>query len=219
MPLLTLNDAGFSRKDIDLSHISFSVDEGEHVTITGPSGSGKSTLLKLVAGLIPLSSGEIIFQEKNIHAYDPINYRKEVSYCYQNPVLFGETVRDNLAFPYQIRKESFNPSDAARLLEAVGLNSGFLDTLVKNLSGGEKQRIGLLRHLLFTPKILLLDEITSALDNQSRTLVRKLITDTNHNQGVAILEVTHNDQEIANASRLITISHGRMAGSNEPIIG
>lgn len=218
MSLLIVNNAGFERKDITLSSISFSVAKGEHLTITGPSGGGKSSLLKLIAGLIPLSTGEIIFQGKSMDTYDPIRYRKEVSYCYQSPVLFGETVRDNLNFPYQIRKQSFDPNHVNRLLEAIGLNDRFLDTLVTNLSGGEKQRIGLLRHLLFMPKILLLDEITSALDSQSRTLVRNLITEINSTQGVTVLEVTHNEQEITNARRLITISQGRMIGANESVI-
>lgn len=88
-----------------LSHISFTVAPGEFVTITGPSGSGKSTLLLLLATLLTPTEGQIIFAGKPQQDYEKTVYRRLVSYCYQQPSLFGNTVADNLAFPFQIRQK------------------------------------------------------------------------------------------------------------------
>src|SRR5699024_12729013 len=90
-----------------LKNISFDIKKGEFITLTGPSGSGKSTLLKLIGHLINPSSGNIIYENKDITEYNPTDYRKNVSYFFQNAVLFDETVYDNLAFPARIREEDF----------------------------------------------------------------------------------------------------------------
>src|SRR5699024_80079 len=78
-----------------LDHISLEIQEGEMVTITGPSGSGKSTLLKIISSILSPTSGQILYKGKDINEIPPTEYRKEVSYFFQNAALFGETVRDN----------------------------------------------------------------------------------------------------------------------------
>ena len=109
MKIFELDNLGLvSPEKIILEEISLSVEAGAHLTITGPSGSGKSSLLKLLAALVSPSSGRIVYQGRDLEDLDPVTYRREVSYCFQQPVLFGQTVRDNVAFPFEIRQIPFD---------------------------------------------------------------------------------------------------------------
>ena len=193
-----------------LKGISLSIEAGSHLTITGPSGSGKSSLLKVLASLQPYDSGTISYQSENLLALNPIAYRQEVSYCFQQPSLFGESVRDNLSFPYEVRKQPFDEAQAIAALAKVNLDSSFLDQKISELSGGEKQRVALVRNLLFAPKVLLLDEITTGLDEANKTVVRDLIKTVQ----ATIIEVTHDKDEIAAATSFIQIVEGELV-SNE----
>ena len=109
MKIFELDNLGLvSPEKMILEGISLSIKEGEHLTITGPSGSGKSSLLKLLAALVSPSSGQLFYQGQELGDLDPVAYRREVSYCFQQPVLFGQTVRDNVAFPFEIRQIHFD---------------------------------------------------------------------------------------------------------------
>ncbi|MEG0496531.1 MAG: ATP-binding cassette domain-containing protein [Carnobacterium sp.] len=208
-PIIKLTQLSFKANDIlILNDINLSIEEGEFVTITGPSGSGKSTLLKIMASMISQTAGSIDYQGKRLEEYDPIAYRKEVSYCFQTAVLFGKTVQENLSFPYEIRQEAFNSEKAAAYLMKVGLNKTYLTKNINDLSGGEKQRIALVRNLLITPKVLLLDEVTSALDAENQLIVRHLIREMNQTESITVLWVTHNADEIAESDRVIQIVNG-----------
>lgn len=92
-----------------LNNICFNLRAGEFKLITGQSGCGKSTLLKIVASLISPTAGEILFEGKEINTLKPETYRQQVSYCAQTPALFGDTVYDNLIFPWQIRDKRPDP--------------------------------------------------------------------------------------------------------------
>lgn len=186
-------------KNIDL-------EIGENLTITGPSGSGKSTLLKIIGSMQSATSGDIFYQGENLSEIDPVSYRREVSYCFQQPVLFGQTVRDNLSFPFDLRKLDFDEEKTISMLSAVNLSADFLNQEVAKLSGGEKQRVALVRNLLFAPKVLLLDEVTTGLDAENKAIVRQII----NAQEALIIEVTHDAEEIAAAKNLITIDEGRL---------
>ncbi|MDY3024500.1 ABC transporter ATP-binding protein [Streptococcus hyovaginalis] len=177
------------------------------MTLAGPSGSGKSSLLKLLSSLISPVSGDIIFDGKSLADLDPVNYRRQVSYCFQQPVLFGTTVRDNMQFPFEIRQFPFDEAMVVGQLERFDLSRAYLDQEVKDLSGGEKQRVALVRNLLFEPRVLLLDEVTAGLDGVTKLLVNGVIADY-HTAGHTIIEVTHNSEEIQAASRLVTIEKG-----------
>lgn len=208
-PIIKLTQLSFKANDnLILNDINLSIEEGEFVTITGPSGSGKSTLLKIMASMVSQTAGSIVYQGKRLDEYDPIAYRKEVSYCFQTAVLFGKTVQENLSFPYEIRQENFNSEKAAAYLMKVGLNKTYLTKNINDLSGGEKQRIALVRNLLITPKVLLLDEVTSALDAENQLIVRHLIREMNQTEGITVLWVTHNTDEIAESDRVIQIVNG-----------
>lgn len=197
-----------------LDDISLKIDKGEIVTIAGPSGSGKSTLVRILASLITPTAGKIIYAGKDIEEEEPISYRRRVSYAMQQPTLFGKTVRENLEFPYQIRQQAFDENRALIALKTVGLSEDYLQREVNNLSGGEKQRVALLRNILILPETLIMDEVTAGLDGDNRTIIYQLIEKLNQ-QGVTIIIVTHDEQEIAQAKRLVEIKNGKIMGGRE----
>lgn len=197
-----------------LKDISFSVQVGDIITVTGPSGGGKSTLLKIMGHLLSPTSGIIQYNGKDINEYEPTEYRKEVSYFFQNAVLFDETVRDNLAFPADIREDTFNEDQAIRGLETVQLSDTYLDKPIKELSGGEKQRVALIRNLMYPPKVLLMDEVTSSLDAENREIVLSFIRQLNVEENVTILWITHNQEEIEASNKIIRLINGKMEDTN-----
>lgn len=188
-----------------LDTVSFTLKSGEFKLITGPSGCGKSTLLKIVSSLLSPTRGNIIYEGKNIDDMIPEEYRKQVSYCFQTPALFGETVYDNLALPYQIRKLKPDENKIRQDMAHFALPDSMLKKSINELSGGEKQRISLLRNLQFMPKVLLLDEITSALDEDNKRNVNEMIHRLVAEQSLAVLWVTHDKDEIAHADEVITL--------------
>ncbi|MTB80706.1 iron ABC transporter ATP-binding protein FetA [Providencia stuartii] len=204
--LLQLENIGYviDNKTI-LDKVQFDLSAGEFKLITGPSGCGKSTLLKIISSLLSPTSGQITFNGNDYSTIPPEEYRQQVSYCTQTPSLFGATVYDNLFFPYQIRKLPFNKDKIYKDLGYFSLPDSILEKGINELSGGEKQRISLIRNLQFLPKILLLDEITSALDEANKVKVNELIHQLATQQNIAILWVTHDQDEIAHADDIITL--------------
>ena len=147
--ILTIADVGYRVGDTTiLENVSFTVSPGEFRLITGPSGCGKSTLLKIIASLLSPTSGRIFFDGKDIATLSPEHYRQQVSYSVQTPALFGETVYDNLIFPWQIRHQTPDPARLIADLERFGLSQETLTKSVSELSGGEKQRVAIGRALL-----------------------------------------------------------------------
>lgn len=208
MSVLTIQDVSFSiDQQTILQPLSLEIATGEVITLVGPSGSGKSTLLKIIASLLTPSTGSILFNNQDISMLDPVNYRKEVSYCFQQPSLFGETVSDNLNFPFEIRKKAVDEPLIQSYLKQVDLPASFLTKKITELSGGEKQRIALIRNLLFPPQVLLLDEVTTGLDTESKEIVQQLLKNSAE-AGTTLIQVTHDESEIAQAHRLITIDKG-----------
>ncbi|ATM76403.1 MULTISPECIES: iron efflux ABC transporter ATP-binding subunit FetA [Serratia] len=197
-------------EQVILDAVSFTLKSGEFKLITGPSGCGKSTLLKIVSSLLSPTRGNITFNGKNIDDVAPEEYRKQVSYCFQTPALFGDTVYDNLALPYQIRKLKPDEKKIRQDLALLALPDSMLKKGINELSGGEKQRISLIRNLQFMPKVLLLDEITSALDEDNKRNVNELICRLVAEQGLGVLWVTHDKDEIAHADEVITLPLSRV---------
>ena len=104
--IFRLEDIGFKVNNQQiLENISLTVHKGDIVTVTGPSGGGKSTLLKLMGSLISPTSGKIYYKEKEVSTHEPTEYRKQVSYFFQNAVLFDQKVRQNLSFPADIERK------------------------------------------------------------------------------------------------------------------
>lgn len=213
MSLLELQHVGYRVGDTPiLQDVNLKIDKQEWVTIAGPSGSGKSTLVRIIASLLSKTSGELQFAGQPIESYDPIAYRRRVSYAFQQPTLFGETVADNLAFPYQIRQEPFDQQRAITALEYVGLGEADLTKHVTDLSGGQRQRIALLRNVMIYPEVLILDEVTAGLDAENKTFVWNMIQHFNQDDHLTIIAITHDQSEIESAKRLVTIENGQIVG-------
>ena len=138
----------------------------------------------------------------------PQEYRRHVSYCFQQPVLFGETVSDNLDFPFQIRNQAPDRNRQQELLDQVNLPKDYLTKSISSLSGGERQRVALIRNLMFKPAILLLDEVTTGLDAQNKQIVHQLIA--NYRQTGNILAITHDHDELDKAEKIITVKGGQI---------
>ncbi|ARJ51475.1 ABC transporter ATP-binding protein [Staphylococcus lutrae] len=194
-----------------LKQVNIHVESGEAIAVVGPSGSGKSTLLKVIADLLSPTEGDLCFKGKSYDQYKPEMLRQHISYLPQSVTLLSGTIRDNLAFPAQVRREPFDKAKAKSLMAKVGLKKYRLSDKVQNMSGGEKQRITIVRQLMFTPDLLMLDEATSALDDKNSRQIEKLVFDLVE-KGMSVLWITHNtDQSQRQFHRKIEIQHGSIA--------
>lgn len=178
-----------------LNNINGEFYKGKITTLVGPSGAGKSTLLKMCNGLISPTTGDILIEDKHIDSYEPTTLRKSVGIALQSAPIIRGTVFHNLSLPYTLQHKSLLESDAISFLEDVGLDHTFLQRQAEDLSGGQKQKVSIARSLLNRPKILLLDEITSALDPTSVYEIEQLILKINQKYGVTIIWITHNIEQ------------------------
>lgn len=212
MNILSIKKVTYSSDNTEiLKEISFDVKKGDCISLVGQSGSGKSTLLKICADLIPISSGSIYFKENCYKTYNPIELRKLISYCVQIPHLFGNTVYDNLEFPFKVRNEAVDENKLKQLLNRFNLNESYLEKDINSLSGGEKQRIALIRNLVYTPEILLLDEVTASLDKENTKIVEDYVQELNKD-GVTVLWITHSEEQSKSIfNKRIVVSEGTVS--------
>lgn len=141
---------------------------------------------------------------------NPIEIRKNIVYLLQTPHLFGNMVMDNMEFPFQVRNKRADVEKIESCFQHFQMSTDYLKRDISKLSGGEKQRIALIRSLLFKPRILLLDEVTSALDEENTRLVENIISEI-HGEGTTILWVTHDlKQSRKFANRLLTFHQGEI---------
>ncbi|HEX3621298.1 MAG TPA: ABC transporter ATP-binding protein [Acidimicrobiales bacterium] len=187
-----------------LDGIDVHVDAGELVTLVGASGCGKSTLLAIVAGLTPLSDGEVLLDGRPITGPGP-----DRGLVFQSYTLFPwKTVRENVAFGLDLKKlpKAQVRTTVDRFLEVMGLTA-FADALPRQLSGGMKQRTAIARAIANEPEVLLLDEPFGALDAQTRGQMQELLLDTWRATGTTILLVTHDVEEaVFLAQRIYVLS-------------
>ena len=204
MEILSIENVSLKKEDKNgikkeiLNGISFSLSEGKSVSILGPSGSGKSSILKLLNRLDDPDSGNILFNGKKHNTYDVTELRKRIALIWQTPIVFKETVRDEICFALKISKRDYKLDDN-ELLDfgrKFGFDESFLEKNPQEMSVGEKQRLSLIRALILKPDVLLLDEPTSALDIHSKAKVSALIKTALNNSLKGIIMVTH-DIELA----------------------
>jgi len=192
-----------------LNNINLDIEKGKYLTVIGPSGSGKSTFMRILASMISATSGEVLFNGKPISGIEPTEYRRKVSYAFQQPTLFGKTIKDNLAFPFEVRNQEFDEEKVISYLKMVNLDETYIDKSVNDVSGGEKQRIAMLRNLIFPPEVLITDEVTTGLDTENKKIVHKMLEEFNK-RGVTILRVTHDESEIEDSVDKISIKNGEI---------
>ena len=187
-----------------LENISFSVNYGEFVSIVGPSGCGKSTLLSLISGMIAPEEGEIIFTNGT---------RPKMGYMLQRDHLLDwRTIYQNTILGLEINKilTEENITYANDLIKEYGL-SDFKDKKPRELSGGMKQRVALIRTLALKPEILLLDEPFSALDFQTRLIVSKDISNIIRKEHKTAILITHDISEAIRLSDKVIVLSNRPA--------
>jgi putative ABC transport system ATP-binding protein len=172
-----------------LNGISGKVPNGTILTIIGPSGAGKSTILSLCNLLITPDEGRIYVHGKDVQQWDVKELRRQVGIAFQAAPMLQGTVLDNLLLP--VRLHGTNLKEPEKYLEYVGLSKELLSREAKELSGGQRQRLSLARTLINMPAILLLDEVTAALDTISAHEIEELILRINKEQHTTILWVTH----------------------------
>ena len=208
VPVSELENFDISIKNLHykniLRGISLDIKQGEFLTIAGASGAGKSTLLRNLVSLYKPDSGDIeIGGVKNdkIKKYGKESVYSIMSYCNQNPQIFdGMTLRENLLL---WSKEETDDGKIKKVLEDLHLDKfiGKLDEEVKNLSGGEKVRIGVARTLIKGAKIMLLDEPTASLDSQAATEVRKIISEISEKYSDTTIICVSHDEELMKSSK------------------
>ncbi|MDR4948950.1 ABC transporter ATP-binding protein [Neobacillus cucumis] len=187
-----------------LSDISLTVEEGEFVSFLGPSGCGKTTLLSIISSLLKPTQGTVLLEDK------PVSTSKnEIGYMLQQDYLFPwKTIEENILLGLKLSKQlNENTKTAAlNLLEQIGLK-GVEKQLPKQLSGGMRQRVALVRTLATEPKLLMLDEPFSALDYQTKLKLEDLVSQTLDKFGKTAILVTHDIGEaIAMSDRIFLFS-------------
>lgn len=192
-----------------IKNLTMSISSKKLITIFGKSGIGKSTLLKVISNNVEYE-GEIFFNNKNICEFKPNYYRAMVNYLPQEPILFGQTPYDNFFMlkNLKIHKNlSFTDDKICRYLEELQLPKGILNKSIASLSGGEKQRIALVRSILINPKFILLDEPTSALDVFSEEVIFNFLKKLSENIGIVI--VSHSKNIIMNSDiKILLMKNG-----------
>ena len=215
---LSLKNISKKYKDKEiLKNISFDIKEGELICILGPSGCGKTTLLNIIGGFVSDFSGDVLLSDENINNIPP--EKREIATVFQSYGLFThKNVIDNVSYGLKLLKidKHMRKKRARDMLEKVGL-AGYEKKKIKELSGGEQQRVAIARSMVLNPKLLLLDEPLSNLDVNLRDVMRKEIKRIQKQFGVTMIIVTHDQEDAFKlADRVIVINEGHIEQIGTP---
>jgi ABC-type multidrug transport system fused ATPase/permease subunit len=214
-----------SRKEIKvLKGVNFTANFGQKIAIVGPSGVGKSTIASLLLRFYDIDSGEILVDEKNIYDYDLDNLRGNMSIVPQDVILFGGTIKENIAYgnPDASDDEIILAAKQANALSFIESFPDKFETLVGErgvkLSGGQRQRVAIARALLKNPSILILDEATSSLDSESEKLVQEALEILM--EGRTSIIIAHRLSTIRSADQILVLDKGVISeqGTHQELI-
>lgn len=191
--------------------ISFNIEEGEFAVVVGSSGAGKTTVLNILGGMDSATKGEVIVSGKNISKLSDrqlIDYRRfDIGFVFQFYNLIPNlTASENVELATQISK---NPMDVSVALDSVGLSER-KGNFPAQLSGGEQQRVSIARALAKRPKLLLCDEPTGALDDNTGRAILKLLQETCRKEKMTVVLITHNQAITPMADRVIRMKSGKV---------
>jgi len=200
-----------------LQGVNLTIEQGEHVAITGPSGGGKSTLLKIMLGLVEPESGEVLIDGLPLHRFGYKSYHRQIASVLQEDSLFAGSIADNIAlFDEAVDMERvMGAAAAASIHEDIARMPMQYETLIgdmgSTLSGGQKQRVLLARALYRGPKILLMDEGTAHLDAQHEAAVNAAIG----SMGITRIIIAHRQETIEAADRILVMAGGKLQSREE----
>ncbi len=219
MAELSFRDVRKNYGELEVIHgVSMDVKDGEFVVIVGPSGCGKSTLLRMVAGLEPITSGEIVIGARVVNQLEPKD--RDIAMVFQNYALYPHmTVYDNMSYGLRIKGFSKPEIDTRvqRVAEILELK-GFLDRKPRALSGGQRQRVAMGRAIVREPAVFLFDEPLSNLDAKLRVQMRAELQSLHRRLGTTSLFVTHDQVEAMTlAQRMIVMNAGRAEQIGAPL--
>ena len=204
-----------------LEDVNLKINDGEFMVLVGPSGSGKTTMLKMINRLLEPTDGNIYMDDKRIKDYNQRDLRLSTGYVLQQIALFPNlTVAENIAIIPEMKgwnKDKIK-QNTAELLEIVGLPAKeYAGRFPSMLSGGEQQRVGIVRAIIGEPRILLMDEPFSALDAISRKQLQVLTKKLHNEFGVTIIFVTHDtDEALLLADRIAVLQNGQICQIDKP---
>lgn len=196
-----------------LKGASFNVSPGSKVAVIGPTAAGKTQLLYLLTGLMMPTSGTIKFDGRSIEEYNSESFHRQVGYVFQDSIIFNMSVRENIAFSDIVTDQSLEKAiETAELKDFIDALPNKLSTIVSergsSLSGGQKQRIMLARALALDPKILLLDDFTARVDNNTE---RKILENIQRNYpGLTLLSVTQKIASVEDYDQVILLMQGEL---------
>ncbi|MFV8367841.1 ABC transporter ATP-binding protein [Flavobacterium sp. XS1P27] len=214
-----------SRKEIKvLKDVSFTANFGQKIAIVGPSGTGKSTIASLLLRFYNIDEGEILVDGKNIYDFDLESLRGNMSIVPQDVILFGGTIRENIAYgkPNATEEEIVTASKQANAYNFIESFPEKFETIVGErgikLSGGQRQRIAIARALLKNPSILILDEATSSLDSESEKLVQEALEILM--EGRTSIIIAHRLSTIRSADQILVLDKGKITeqGTHKELI-
>jgi len=214
-----------SRKEIQvLKDVSFTANFGQKIAIVGPSGTGKSTIASLLLRFYDIDGGTILIDNKNIYDYDLATLRGNMSIVPQDVILFGGTIRENIAYgkPNATEAEIIVAAKQANAYNFIESFPEKLETIVGErgikLSGGQRQRIAIARALLKNPSILILDEATSSLDSESEKLVQEALEILM--EGRTSIIIAHRLSTIRSADQILVLDGGSIVeqGTHQDLI-
>ena len=213
-----------TRPDVPvLQDIDFHIKSGEKIALVGPSGAGKSTIAGLLMQFYPLSGGRIVVDGHDVQHYDLTSLRRHIGIVPQETLLFGGTIRENIAYgkPGASNAEIIEAAQRANTWQFISAFPEGLDTVVGDrgikLSGGQRQRVAIARAILKNPAILILDEATSSLDSESEKLVQGALDELMQHRTSLI--IAHRLSTIRKVDKILVIDGGRIveAGSHEEL--
>jgi len=196
-----------------LQNVSLELKPGTKTAIIGPTAAGKTQLLFLLTGLIHPISGSVLFDGTNLEAFNKENFQHQIGFVFQDSIIFNMSLRENIAFNEKVTEASLVKAiETAELTEFIASLPLGLDTVVSergtSLSGGQKQRIMLARALALHPKILLLDDFTARVDNQTEEKILKNVA--KNYPGITLLSVTQKIASVMNYGQIILLEEGEI---------
>ncbi len=210
---------GEVEEDAVLRNITFRAMPGETVAILGATGSGKSSLINLIARLYEVTEGEIRLDSKNIQSYTQASLRQQIGFALQEAILFSGTIRENIGYgrPDATEEEIINAAKAAQAWDFIQDKEGGLDATVeqrgKNFSGGQKQRLAIARALCVRPKILILDDSTSAVDVETETKIQAALAELMQHSTVFV--VAQRISTVLTADKILVLDHGNLVAEGK----